>query len=171
MRAFLLAASVVGIVTSATNVALTQSRASPSPSLEGVWRGTISVTTGANASTNTRRLPNIIIYTRRHYSVLSQDASVPRPPRQPVDPPRDPNNLTDAEKIARYELWLPVVATSGQYELKGTTLTHLPVVAKGISTEQAFEIEFQGNDTFVQIQKSGLGQPVSETRRTFVRIE
>ena len=173
MRAGLLAVAIVGIVASVgpmANIGLTQTGAA-SPSLEGVWRGTVSVTTGANASTNPNRLPNIIIYTRRHYSVLSQDASVPRPPRKPVDPPKDANNLTDAEKLARYELWLPVIATSGEYELSGTTLTHRPVIAKGTPADQTFDIEFQGKDTFVQITRSGLGQPLSVTRRTFVRIE
>jgi hypothetical protein len=172
VRACLLAVAIVGIVASAAHVGLTQT-VSPAagPSLEGVWRGTISVTTGANASSNPKRLPNVIIYTKRHYSVLSQDASVPLQPRQAIDPPKDANSLTVAEKLARYELWLPVIATSGEYELNGTMLTHRPVIAKGTATDQTFEIEFQGKDTFVQISKSGLGQPASVTRRTFVRIE
>ena len=167
MRPLRLALSIVLILFLSADVVPTQSPRS----LVGVWKGTTSVTTGANASANMNRLPNIIIYTRRHYSVLSQDASVPRPPRRPVEPPTDSTNLTDAEKIARYELWLPVIATSGQYEFDGTTLTHRPVIAKGIPTDQTFEIRFEGNDTFVQIVKSGLGQPASETRRTYVRLE
>jgi hypothetical protein len=170
MRLFMFAVVLVGLF-SAAHVVTQDRPSSPAPTLEGVWRGTVSTTTGANASTNPNRLPNIIIYTKRHYSVLSQDASVPRQPRKPIDPPKDANNLTDAEKLALYELWLPVIATSGQYELNGTRLTHRPVVAKGLATEQSFEIAFQGKDTFVQIVKSGIGKSASETRRTFVRVE
>src|SRR5262245_5194581 len=169
MRAFLLTAVLAAAAASSAQIVFTQGNAAPS--LEGVWKGTVSVTTGAGASTNSNRQPNVIIYTKRHYSVVSQDASVPLPERQAIDAPKDANRLTVTEKLARYELWAPVIATAGEYELQGTRLTHRPVVAKGLATEQEFEVRFEGKDRFIQISKSGLGQPVSETRRTFVRVE
>ena len=119
------------------------------------------------------RLPNIVIYTKNYYSIVTQDGRVPLPARKAVAPPKDPNKLTDAEKIARYDLWAPVNAESGTYDVKGTVLTYHPVVDKGIpvDTGAPLELRFEGNNTMVTIAKSAPGAPVSEIRRTWTRLE
>lgn len=111
MRALLKAAAAVGIVASAASVGLGQGK----PSIQGVWRTTSVVTTGANPTTDTDIPASMVIFTRNHYSVveMSNARQFPSPP-----PPKVAGKLTDAEKVARYEDWLPVVAISGTYESK-----------------------------------------------------
>jgi hypothetical protein len=157
----------------------------PKSPIEGVWRGTSTVVTGANASANRNRQPNIFIYTKGYYSMLTQDGGAPARPRTVLDPPKDPARLTDAEKLARYEHWAPVGATSGRYEVKGTTYYQYPLVAKNqaadvITRNQTgklgtvaanSELVFPDGKTMIQVAKSAPGQPVSESRRTYTRLE
>lgn len=142
------------------------------PPLEGVWKIVESVTTGANASTNSNPQPSLIIFTKGYYSFLVVFGTQPRPK---VEPAKDPNKLTDAEKIARYEQWYPFVANTGTYEIKGTTLTRRPVVAKVeavMTTDPPITQEFklEGNTLWL-ITKSAAGQPASETRMKLMRVE
>ena len=44
---------------------------SQGPSLEGAWRVTEVVVTGANASTNKTPQPGLYIFTKKHYSVVT----------------------------------------------------------------------------------------------------
>src|SRR5712691_3108150 len=98
MRVFLVTSAILGIL--AAQVGLTQGKPQATPSIEGVWKGTSTVTTGANVSANPNRQPNILIYTKGYYSLISENAgAVPRPPRAVLAPPRDANKLTDAEKL------------------------------------------------------------------------
>jgi hypothetical protein len=89
--------------------------------VEGVWRVSEVVTTGANAATNSNPQPSVIIFTRGHYSQIAVTGAKPRPP---VAPAKDPQKLTDAEKIARFEQWAPFVANSGTYEIKGVDINN-----------------------------------------------
>src|SRR5688572_1168486 len=75
---------------------------SAAPSLQGVWKIVEMATTGANASTNSNPQPSLILFTKGHYSFLMVQGAQPRPQFAPA---QDPNELTDAEKIARYEQW------------------------------------------------------------------
>jgi hypothetical protein len=169
MRAFLIAGVVAGIVASAASVGLGQGKPS-TPSIEGVWRTTSAVTTGANP--NSLKPPaSIVIYTRGHYSIVEMNN--PRQFPAPA-PPKVAGKLTDAEKLARYEDWLPVTANSGTYQVKGTTLTRRPLVAKGspapgAETDAVRELKFEGNNTMLQIAKSADGKSV--TTRTYTRLE
>lgn len=55
-------------------------------------------------------------------------------------------NLTDAEKLAFYEQWRAFAANSGTYEIKGSTLTRRPSVAKNVgvmSGQQTIVTEFK----------------------------
>jgi hypothetical protein len=63
--------------------------------------------------------PSLAIFTRGYYSAVVVTGTQPR---AAVAPPKDPQNLTDAEKIARYEQWGPFIAIAGTYEIKGSTL-------------------------------------------------
>ena len=95
-----------------------QARAA-APSVVGVWKLAETVTTGANAVTNTNLQPSLYILTNKHYSVLSVNSTEPRPKFGPLKTPGKP---TDAEKIARFEQWDLFTANAGTYEIKGTTL-------------------------------------------------
>jgi hypothetical protein len=163
-------AAFVGILASTPNVGLSQSRA---PSVEGVWRGVSVVVTGAGGYTIPNRLPMMIIYTKGHYSVLAQDGDGRQTAREVPPPLKTPGKPTDAEKIALYELWAPVVADAGTYELKGTTLIQRQVVSKaGTLVERSREIRIEdGGRTMVEIATSPPGQPLRETRRVFTRLE
>jgi hypothetical protein len=163
----------MGVLAFTTNVELSQSRPALAPSVEGVWKGVSVVVTGANAYTIPNRLPMVIIYTKRHYSVLAQDGDGRELPRQLPPPLKTPGKPTDAEKIALYELWAPIVADAGTYELKGTMLIQRQMVSKdGLPVERTREIRIEdGGNTLVEIAKSAPGQPIRETRRTFTRLE
>jgi len=71
----------------------------------------------------------LFIFTKGYYSSLAVRARQPRPA---VAPAKDPGNLTDAEKIARYEQWSQFTANSGTYEVKGSMLLLHPLVAKNV---------------------------------------
>ncbi len=143
--------------------------AQSAPSLQGAWRVTEVVVTGANASTSTSPQPSLYVFTRQHYSILSVGGTTARKGAAP----KDPAKLTDAEKIAQYELWHPFTANSGTYQVTGSTLTTRPLVAKSprvMGGTQTREFKIDGS-TLTLIQKSAAGQPASETRTKLTRLE
>lgn len=99
----------------------------PVSPIDGVWKITEVVTTGANAATNASPQPSLIMFVRGHYSWLHIGSSTPRKQRAAA---ATPGKLTDAEKIAAFEEWNPFTANSGTYEIKGNTLTRRRLVAK-----------------------------------------
>ena len=65
---------------------------------------------------------------------------------------KDGQNLSDAEKIAFYEQWRAFAANAGTYEIKGSTITRRPSVAKnvGVMTRQEpliSEFKMEGPNT------------------------
>jgi len=73
-------------------------------------------------------------------------------PRKPSPPAADPGQLTDAEKIARYDEWIPFGASAGTYEAKGDTIITHNIVAKqsgGVGLTEQARVRFEGPDTFV----------------------
>jgi hypothetical protein len=170
MRRLFAVLAILGFLATTGDIGFGQSGSTSS--IEGVWRGTSAVTTGANASSNMNRQPMLLIYTKGYYAVVAQDGPVPLPPRTPPPPLQTPGKPTDAEKIARYQVWAPVIAQAGTYELKGNVVTQRNLVAKGPLTVVVREVRLEdGGKTMVEIQKSASGQPVSETRRTFTRVD
>jgi hypothetical protein len=146
-------------------------RAQATPSLQGVWRVTEIVVTGANAATNKSPQPSVYIFTKQHYSIMSVGGTAAR---KDFGSPKDPARLTDAEKMARYEVWDAFTANSGTYQVSGSTLTTRPLVAKNpgvmAGPPATRELRIQGK-TLTLIQKSAAGQPVSETKTTLTRVE
>jgi hypothetical protein len=146
-------------------------RAQGSPSLEGVWRVTGFVTTGANAETSNSPQPGLFLFTKRHYSIITVNGTTER---KNFGAAGDPAKLTDAEKLARYEAWRPFSANSGTYRVEGNTLTTRAEVAKnpavmaGGPIERQFKIE---GKTLTLIRKSAANQPASETTTTLTRLE
>ena len=146
---------------------------SPAPSpIEGVWRVAEVVTTGANASTVGNPQPSLIVFTRGYYSYMSVDGAGPRPKFASA---RNPRRLTDAEKVARYEQWENFTANAGTYEVKGSTLTRRPMVAKNetvMTTNPPLVAEFTiEGDTLWLTSRSAPGDPASGTRTKLTRLE
>ena len=171
MRGFLVTQAVVGIVAVATAVAFGQAKPSTSQTIQGVWKVTELVRTGANATKNSNPQPSLYIFTARHYSTIAVNGTNAR---APVPEFKNPDKPTDAEKVAMYDMWEPVAANSGTYEINGTTLTRRPLVARNVgvmtaSFSRSEEFSLQGN-TLVLTLKSAAGQPASETRLTLTRV-
>ncbi|MBV8379945.1 MAG: hypothetical protein JO369_04165 [Paucibacter sp.] len=122
--------------------------------LEGVWKITKVAKTGANMGADVHPQPSLLIFYRGYYSVIRDNSSEPR---KPSPRPKDPKNLTEAEKIARYEEWAPFMASGGTYEVEGGKVITHNVVAKQVNgmtlTEEAM-IQFDG-DTFDTISPNG----------------
>lgn len=144
--------------------------AGKAPSIEGVWKVTDVAITGANPMTNPSPQASVYIFAHGHYAVVSDNSRTPRTSA----PVKDPANLTDAEKLAKYAEWSPVAAQGGTYELKGATLTRTATVAKNVSAigtagQAQSEIKLTG-DTLVMVTKSPAGQPAREQRLTLTRV-
>ena len=143
MRTLLSSAVVVGIFVAYTaNVGLTQS----GPSLEGVWLATTSGMDGK--ITNPKRLPGLIIQTEGYYSIIMQEGrnATASAPRKPLPPLKTPGQPTDAEKIARFDLWAPLGVQAGTYEVKGNMIIRHQMVSKNaVLSEPAFEFRFEDN--------------------------
>jgi hypothetical protein len=155
---FLLAAAIGG--------ALAQSV----PSVQGVWRVTDVVVTGAGATTNKTPQPNLYIFTKGHYSIVAVGGAVPRADYKAA---ANADKLTDAEKIARFEVWDPFTANSGTYQVSGNTLTTHPVTAKNpgvMGTTAVRQFKITGT-TLTLVSKSPAGQPASETTIHLTRVE
>lgn len=145
-------------------------RAADKPSIEGVWKVTDVVATGANPMTNPSPQVSLYLFTHGHYSIVADSG---RTPRTAVSV-KDPANPTDAEKTAKYQEWAPVIAQAGTYEVKGATLVRVATVAKNVAAigpaaQTESEIKLTG-DTLVLISKSPAGQPAREQRLTLVRV-
>lgn len=149
-------------------VALAQT-ASP---IDGVWKIAEVVTTGANAATNANPQQSLIIFARGHYSWININGTTTRPQAPAA---KDPANPTDAEKLARFEEWNPLTAQSGTYETKGSTLSRRALVAKNVGAMNAKnpnvqEFKIEGNTLWLT-SRSPAGQPASETRTKFTRVQ
>jgi hypothetical protein len=139
--------------------------------IDGVWKISEVVTTGANAATVASPQPSLLIFARGHYSWVSVNGTTPRTQSPAV---KDPAKLTDAEKLARYAEWNPFTANAGTFETKGTTLTRRLLVAKNVGVMNAkdptvHEFKIEGNTLWL-VQKSAAGQPASETQTKFTRV-
>jgi len=101
---------------------------------EGVWRRAEEVWPDTNAAQKGATIINpqssLITFTRGYYSEMFV---LRGQPRAPIARPKDPQNLTDAEKIALYEQWRRFAANSGTYEIRGSTLIRHAVVAKNVN--------------------------------------
>jgi len=151
-------------------------QSSTKKSIEGAWKVTEIVVTGADASNVSTPQPGLIIFTQKYYSVMWIPGNQPRALFKGEDP-------TNEEKIAAYNSF---VANSGTYDVAGETLTLHPMVARspnfmagGVSKNQ-FRIE---GTTLWLIQKNTdlsirIGErvapssgPASETRLKLSRVE
>ena len=141
--------------------------------LEGVWK-LVEVqvppkTPAEKATTITNPLPGLMILTKGYYSLLAV-----REERPAFAPAKDPANLTDAEKIARYEQWRSFSANSGTYEVKGSTLMFHPIVAKNVEVMTSgkpitWELKVEGPNTLWLIPTSD--RAPTEPKLKVTRVE
>jgi hypothetical protein len=143
------------------------------PTLEGVWKVTEIVITGAGAYAATEPQPGVFIFTKSHFSWMWVPGNQPRPRFKAQVP-------TTEEKLAAFD---SLSASSGTYELNGSTATFRPIVAKGpnnVFIDEQFLIE---GDTLTLTWKSTdlhmrIGQevvrstaPFNQGRMKLVRVE
>jgi hypothetical protein len=144
--------------------------------IEGAWKVTEIVVTGAGASNVPNPQPGLIIFARKHYSVMWVPGNQPRSLFTGEDP-------TDQEKIAAYDSF---VANSGTYEVAGATLTLHPMVARSpnfmAGGASKFQLRIEGTTLWLTQKNTDLSLragnrvapssgPVSETRLKLSRVE
>lgn len=88
--------------------------------IEGAWRVTEIVVTGASTSSVATPQPGLMIFTSGYYSIMYVGGSQARKPFITEDP-------TSEERLAAFDSFS---ANTGIYELAGTTLTIRPIVAR-----------------------------------------
>ncbi|MCA1577449.1 MAG: hypothetical protein LC794_08830 [Acidobacteria bacterium] len=114
--------------------------------IEGVWKVAEVIPASISASEKptpiTNPQPGLLLFTKGYYSIVMVTGQTPRAAVEP----KDRQNLSDAEKIAFYDQWRAFAANSGTYEIKGSTLTRRPSVAKNagvMSRQEAMSSEFK----------------------------
>lgn len=154
---------------------IVSAQSSTKKSIEGVWKVTEIVVTG-DASNVPNPQPGLIIFTRKHYSVMWVPGNQPRSLFKGENP-------TNEEKIAAYDSF---VANSGTYEVADGTLTLHPMVARspnfaagGVSKNQ---MRIEGTTLWLTQKNTDLSLrigdnvvpssgPASETRLKLSRVE
>ena len=139
-------------------------------SIEGVWKLTSIVRTGAQPLNLTNPQPGYTIYSHGSSATVTDNSA---PPRKATPQAKDPNNLTEAEKAARFDEWAPMQAQAGTYELKGATLTRHPQVAKNVgATAQpnVQQVTIKGN-TLTMVSQAPAGQPPGTQTVTMTRVK
>lgn len=165
------AALAAGVLMAAASGAMAAGAKGKAPGIEGAWKVTNVVITGANPLTVTNPQESLYIYSHGHFALVQVTGEGPRTAAAPLKTPGKP---TDAEKLARYEEWAPFGAQAGSYVLKGDKLTRTPVVAKSATAVKAgpYDVEVKvTGDTMVQIGHAPAGQPARETRITLTRVK
>ena len=160
-RSILMSYSLTLAVLATVTLAIPCEAASASPkltakALEGVWKVTRVVRTGANAGTDDHPQPSLQIFYRGYYSLIRDTGGEPR---KAAPDPEDPTRLTDAEKLTKYEEWAPFAASAGPYEIRGNTIVTSNIIAKqvkGVGRTEEATIRFDG-DTFTATAKNSTG--------------
>jgi hypothetical protein len=161
---------LIGSVAAQNSAAQSQAK----PQVEGVWKIAEVLMPSQNPAEKPTSItdpqPGLIIFTKGYYSSMAVRA---RQPRATFAPAKDPANLTDAEKIARYEQWSPFTANSGTYEVKGSTLQMHPIVAKSVEVMTSgkpitWEVKVETPNTLWLIPPS---DRATDPRVKFTRLE
>jgi Lipocalin-like domain len=122
-------------------------------SLEGVWQAAEVTCSGPAGPTTFKPGPNLTIFAGRHYSRIDIQTEKPRPVLA------NPANAT-AEELR--EVWAPLFAEAGTYELKENLITLQPSVAKnpaamapGVSIVYSYNLEGDTLTLTAQRDRSG----------------
>lgn len=126
---------------------------------------------GEKSAPNTDPQPGLMIFSNGYYS---QVILTGQQPRVVVAPPKDRKNLTDGEKIARYEQWKSLSASAGSYEIKGSTMSKRSMVTKHVTvmpreTPNVWEFKLEGLNTLWLIPSWNLA--ATEPRIKLTRLE
>jgi hypothetical protein len=150
-----------------------EAKEAAAPSIQGVWKPTEIVMTGAGAYVVSAPQPGLFIFTKSHFSWMWTPGSTPRALFKAGVP-------TNEEKVAAYDSLIP---TSGTYELNGSTVTFRYIVSKSpnvVSIDEQFLIEgdtltltWISNDLRMRIGPDVVRAtgPVSQGRMKLVRVE
>ena len=138
--------------------------------IEGVWKITEEVSPKDDSIINGNPQPSLLIFTKGYYSMVIVKLERPR---VAVEPAKDAKNLTDYEKIARYEQWRPFAAIAGTYDTNGSTLSIHTIVTKTVDlmnrqTPITWEFKIEGNNT---LWLTPIGQSASEPKIRLTRLE
>jgi hypothetical protein len=162
---------LIGLVAAENSAVQSQTKTQ----VEGVWKIAEVLLPPKNpaekGTTITNPQPGLVIFTKGYYSLLAVRGEQPRAAFAPA---KDPGNLTDAEKIARYEQWNPFTANSGTYEVKGSMLLLHPIVAKSVEvmtsgTPITWELKVEGPNSLWLIPPSD--RATTDPRVKFTRLE
>ena len=145
------------------------------PSIQGVWRVVeVTVTTptpapGARSKgTYTDLQPGLLIFTGKHYSVLTDTAVKPRP----KDGFKVAGKPTAEEMQAQ---WGPFQANAGTYELTGTTLVRHVMVAKTPANQAGkptrSTIKLDANNLWITTIEGNAGKVEYPATIKYVRVE
>jgi hypothetical protein len=148
-----------------------EAKAKAAPSIEGVWKITNVVITGANPVNVPHPQENLYIFARGHYANVQVTGDKPRTASPAF---KEPGKPTDAEKIARYDEWAPFGAQAGTYVVKGSKLTRTPIVAKAAAAVAAgaYDADMKLTaDTLVLTSHAAAGQPAREQTLTLTRVK
>jgi hypothetical protein len=141
--------------------------------LEGVWKVTEVVVTGADAYITSAPQPSVFIFAKNHYSFLWVMGDTPRALYKTQRP-------SNAEKLAAFD---SLNAGAGTYEVSGSTVTFRHIVAKGPNAAfiaEQFSIDgdtliltWVSSDSHIRIGKDVVRStlPVSTTRMKLIRVE
>jgi hypothetical protein len=137
--------------------------ASAQDTLEGVWQYTEIIPPAADAQPNPIPPGSLLIFTKKHYSLILIPTPRPELPQQ---------NATDAQKVAT---WEPFMASAGTYEVNGNTFTAKSSAAKNPSAMApdgwiTSEFKIEGN-TLITTPKVRNAGPVNLGSTKLVRVE
>ena len=136
--------------------------------LAGVWKvlEVSSRVPGAEWTVATPPYLSVYIFTRKHYSYMFAPGVGPR--RLFAG---DPNRPSDAEKVAAYD---SIVASSGTYSLKGTTLMMTAILHKNpnemTGEPLTYSVEIESNRLRMTVANPPFA-PGRERRTVLTRIE
>jgi hypothetical protein len=138
--------------------------ASAQGKLAGVWKITEVTLTGPNAQKITNPQPSFVIFTKKYSSMVGITGDKP----QPVLPQ---TNATDAQKLATWTLLGVGFAT---YEIKGSTITRHPIVAKNGVKPGSFntaDFKIEGNTLTITSKTNQDGPVANPMTIKLVRVE
>ena len=143
------------------------------PTLNGVWKVTEIVVTGAGAYTASAPQPSVFIFAKNHYGLMWVPGNTPRALFKAQLP-------TNEEKLGAFD---SLAASSGTYEVSGSTVTFRFIVAKSPNaafiTEQfsiegdTLTLDWVSSDSHLRIGQDVVRStlPVSKTRMKLIRVE
>ena len=132
----------------------------------GAWR-VVEVTRDSVGVTRTAPFPGLYLFTQNHYSMMRYDSEKPR---------RDfPDNLRRTTDTY-IEIWGPLAAQTGKYEIRGDRIFAQPHVSKSPSAMKPesfmmFSWRIAGDTLWMQAVSDHNGPVANGTRVKLIRAE